>query len=116
MDVCPRWLTPRELNCCDSQAPDISFPVVPGLLYDLWGHPEGGADEGVAERFDGGELRGDAEVGKLDAAAGGEEDVGGFDVPVEFGGGVEVGEAVKEFAHDDGNVHLVDGAGFELQF
>ena len=71
---------------------------------DFRGHPEGCADEGMPERI--AELRSYSEISELHLSRGGEEDVGGFDIPVDLALAVQVVEAEQELAADDGDVGL----------
>ena len=63
------------------------------MLDDFGGHPVGGADHGGAFVALLGEFGAEAEVGDFDGAAGGEEDVVGFDVAVDDVLLVQVNEA-----------------------
>lgn len=105
-------LPPRHLDGGDTQTPNITFLVIPRLLNHFGSHPERGSHKGVSFGFLGGKLACDAEIGETDVAFGGKEDVGGFDVAVDFSFRVEVFEAFEEFAEDDGDVGFFEGAGF----
>ena len=103
-----------QLDGGNSQGPDVSLVTVAVLLDDLGGHPEGGPDEGVALGLDVCELGGTAEVGKLDLARVGKEDIGGLNVTVDLAFGVKIFEAAEEFATDDGDVGLGEISWFQL--
>lgn len=74
----------------DAERPDVDFGAVFFLLDDFGGHPVGSADHGGAFGALLGEFGAEAEVGDFDVAAGGEEDVVGFDVTVDDVLGVQV--------------------------
>jgi len=82
-----------HLDGHDAEGPDVDFAAVLLLLDDFGRHPIGRADHGGALVALLGELGAEAEVGDFDIAAGGEEDVVGFDVAVDDVLGVEVDEA-----------------------
>ena len=101
-----RGLDLGHLDGADAERPHVHLAVVAGFLDHLRGHPVRGADEGVALRHGAGELRGDAEIGELDATALGEEDVAALDVAVHLVDGVEVHEALEGFATEEGDLRL----------
>ena len=97
----------RRLALChlyrrDAQAPYVRLRVVSGLSDDFWCHPEWCADEGVSESA--GELCCHTEIGKFDLPGCRKQDVCGLDVAMNGAFAMEVVEAKKELAHDDGNV------------
>jgi hypothetical protein len=59
-------------------------------------------------------LSGNAKVREFDFAGQGEEDVCGFDVPVDLSLLMEIVEAEEQLLADDGDVCLVEGSRFKL--
>jgi len=89
--------------------------IVTRLLDDLGRHPEGRSDKRVLLGHGCGELARDTEVGELDVACCGEEDVGGLDVTMELALVVEVLESLEELAEDDRDKHLLKRTWLHLQ-
>ena len=94
LELGPGGLAGGHLDDGAGDGPDVRLAPVPILLYDLRRHPVGRADHGGALGALLGEFGAEAEVGDLDGAAGGEEDVVGFDVAVDDVLAVEVDEAL----------------------
>jgi hypothetical protein len=80
--LCERRFTLGHLDSGDAEGPNIRLEAIPGLTDDLGRHPERRANKGVAKGRR--QLSGDAEIGELDFARGGEEDIGGLDVAVDL--------------------------------
>ena len=100
-----------QFDRSDTQTPHISLGVVARLSNDLGCHPEGCSDESMAEGV--GELRGDAEIGELDFARGGEEDIGSLDIAVNGTLRVKIVQAEEEFATHDRDVIFGEDASLE---
>lgn len=83
-----------HFDCHNAERPDVDFAAVLFLLDDFGRHPVRRANHGGALGALFGELRAEAEIGDFDAAAGGEEDVVGFDIAMDDVLGVEVDEAL----------------------
>ena len=79
--------------CIRDRGPDVHFAAVFFLLDDFGRHPVRGADHGGAFGALFGEFGAEAEISDFDVAAGGEEDVIGFDVAVNDVLGVQMDEA-----------------------
>ncbi len=95
MQVGIRRFAHRQFDGRDTQTPDVRLKVVAALLDHLGAHPVRGSDKGVFLGHGGGELARDTEIGKLDVAGGGKEDVGCFDVAMELAFAVKVFEALS---------------------
>ena len=98
-----------QLDARDPQRPHVHLAVVLTLVHgedDLGGHPVGRADKAVGGAGDGS----GAEVGQLDAALIGQEDVASFDVAMDPALEVEVGEAGKAPSADGGDLLLQEGS------
>lgn len=97
------WVAGDELDDGAADAPDIGDGLGAHELDDFWGHVERGTDGVFARGLLGVaisdlELFGDAEIGQLDNAQGGDEDVAALDVAMDDTFAVEVDQAVEDAA------------------
>ena len=103
-----------QFHGCDTQGPDVGSKVIASLLDHFRSHPKRGANKGHALRFHVGELGGNTKVGQLDLTLVGEEDIGSFDVSMDFARRVEVVEPEEKFSTCDGNVCFTESSGCQL--
>lgn len=103
-------LAGEHLDEGDAEGPDVCLAVVRAPLDHLGGHPVGRADERVSPQI-GQHLAGDAKVADLDAALGGDQDVGGLYVAVDDSISVEVGEGLQDLPCDEDGLGLANGPG-----
>lgn len=77
-------------------------------------HEQRRPDKRILDTLGAPQLPGYAEIGELDLARIGKDDVGRFDVPVNDSLAVEVGETVQDLTEDDGCLRFVQGSRFDL--
>lgn len=104
MKMCQWRLTHGELDGSDAERPDVGATVIPGLLDDLWCHPEWGAHKCVPSGSLRGDLRGDAKVRQLADPGPINQDVGSLDVAVYATLGVKVGKTGETLLADQGDM------------
>ena len=94
-----------QLDARDAERPDVGLEIIPhfviGLAGDhLWRHPVGRANERAATLHAAHVLGRDAEVGQLDHAALGQQDVARFHVPMDDETVVvQVDERLEQLTH-----------------
>ena len=79
------WAAGCHLVKRDAEAPDVCLRIVVwDRLGNLWCHPIWGSDERIALRLVGDEQGRDTKVTEHNLAGSCDEDVGGFDVAVDY--------------------------------
>lgn len=131
MFVGMRGLSLGELECGDTERPDIRLGVVSGLPRDyLWGlrnasenalirnakthHPERRPDKRKPPTHGIAQLTRDAEIRKLDIPLLADEYIGSLDIPMNLADRVKVFKTEQHLAHRDGDLRLREWSGFQL--
>lgn len=93
-----RWLALDHLDGHDTQRPNIDLGTILFLLDDFRRHPVGCTDHGGTFGAIVGQLGTETEIGNLDVAARGEENVVGLDISVDDLLAVEVDETLASLS------------------
>mmetsp|Transcript_1760 Transcript_1760/g.2471 ORF Transcript_1760/g.2471 Transcript_1760/m.2471 type:complete len:352 (-) Transcript_1760:391-1446(-) len=100
------WETFKTFTHHDTERPDINLWTIVEPLNDLWGHPIGSTNNGVAFSLLRGKLSSKAEIGEFDLSFFADKDVVAFDVSMKAMERVNIRERLERFKTQIGDFSL----------